>query len=139
MNAKSGNLILFPAIEVKSREQGSAVAEFVMITTLLVVIAITVIQLALVLHVKNTITDAAANGAHYGALANRAPSDAMGRTKTLISTALNERFANDIDVTVYPIGDGQLVTVTVHTKVPLVGLLPTGWDLTVRADAVRYE
>lgn len=119
-------------------EQGSAVAEFVMITTLLIVLAFSIIQLVLALHVRNTLTDAAANGAHYGALANRSPSDAAGRTRTLITESLHGGFARDVTVSTAAIGDSQLVTVTVSTRVPLIGFLPNGWDLTVRSDAVRY-
>lgn len=120
-------------------ERGSAVAEFVFISTFLVVIALSLIQLTLALHVKNSLIDAAASGAHYGALSNRSPSDAVDRTRTLISETLNSGFARDITWRTSSIGDGQLVTVTVRTKVPLVGLLPNGWDLNVSASAVRYD
>ena len=128
----------FPVSLRRNRERGSAVAEFVMITTLLIVLAMTVIQLALILHVRNTLVDAAANGAHYGALANRTPADAVGRTRTLITESLSSRFANDIAVGVRSVGDEQVVTITVNTRVPLVGLLPNGWEISTSAGAVRY-
>ncbi|PRB67110.1 TadE family protein [Arthrobacter sp. MYb213] len=122
-----------------SEEAGSAVAEFVMITSLLIIIAVTLIQLTLVLHVRNTLIDAAANGAHYGALANRSPGDAAGRTRTLIGESLHSGFARNVQVSTSAVGEGQLVSVTVNTRVPLIGLLPNGWDLTVHGDAVRYD
>lgn len=114
-------------------------AEFVMITTLLIVLTFSLIQLALVLHVRNTLIDAAANGAHYGALANRSPADAAGRTRTLISQSLNAGFAGDIGVSTSTVGESQLVTVTVTTRVPLIGLLPNGWEIQARGEAVRYD
>ncbi|MGP9488932.1 TadE family protein [Glutamicibacter sp. 287] len=114
-------------------------AEFVMITSLLIVITLTLIQLTLVLHVRNTLTDAAANGAHYGALANRTPSDAGGRTRLLIAESLHSGFAQNVQVSTSAVGDSQLVSVTVSTRVPLIGLLPNGWNLNVRGEAVRYE
>ncbi|WP_404290371.1 TadE family protein [Glutamicibacter arilaitensis] len=114
-------------------------AEFVMITSLLIVITLTLIQLTLVLHVRNTLTDAAANGAHYGTLANRTPADAGGRTRLLITESLHGGFAQNVQVTTNAVGESQLVSVTVSTRVPLIGLLPNGWDLTVRGNAVRYE
>ena len=126
------------SVEPTRSERGSAVAEFVMVTTLLVVIAMTLIQLALVLHVRNTLIDAASNGAHYGALANRSAADAQGRTRTLITESLHGGFARDIAVSTTPVGDSQLVTVSVSTRVPLIGLLPNGWDLHVEGEAVRY-
>lgn len=124
---------------LRSAERGSAVAEFVMISTMLVLIAATLIQLVLVLHVRNTLTDAAANGAHYGALANRSPADASSRTRTLITESLHGGFAQDVQTSTAQVGESQLVTVTVRTRVPLVGWLPNGWNLTVRGESVRYD
>lgn len=118
--------------------QGSAVAEFVMITTLLVLIAMTLIQLALVLHVRNTLIDAASNGAHYGALANRSSADAQDRTQRLIAESLHAGFAGNVGVQTAQIGESQVITVSVDTRVPLIGLLPNGWDLHVQGEAVKY-
>lgn len=126
-------------MEPLGNERGSAVAEFVMITTLLVLIAMTLVQLALVLHVRNTLIDAASNGAHYGALANRSAGDAEGRTRTLITESLHGGFASDIAVSTTNIGENQLVSVSVNTRVPLIGLLPNGWELHVEGEAVRYD
>lgn len=126
-------------MEPLGNERGSAVAEFVMITTLLVLIAMTLVQLALVLHVRNTLIDAASNGAHYGALANRSASDAEGRTRTLITESLHGGFASGIAVSTTNIGENQLVNVSVNTRVPLIGLLPNGWELHVEGEAVRYD
>jgi len=118
--------------------KGSAVAEFVMITTLLVLIAVTLIQLALVLHVRNTLIDAASNGAHYGALANRSTADAHERTQRLITESLHSGFAKNINVHSADLGESRLITVSVETRVPLVGLLPNGWNLHVQGEAVKY-
>ncbi|ALG28651.1 hypothetical protein AOZ07_06375 [Glutamicibacter halophytocola] len=109
-----------------------------MITTLLVLIALTLIQLALVLHVRNTLIDAAANGAHYGALANRSTADAQDRTRHLITESLHSGFAGNISVRSANVGEGSVITVSVETKVPLVGLLPNGWNLHVQGEAVKY-
>ncbi|RIJ01598.1 pilus assembly protein, partial [Clavibacter nebraskensis] len=50
-------------------DRGSAPAEFVMVGALLVVLALSVVQLALALHVRTTVLDAAAEGARTAALA----------------------------------------------------------------------
>ncbi|MGP9527653.1 TadE family protein [Glutamicibacter sp. AOP5-A2-18] len=123
---------------LREETRGSAVAEFVMITTLLVLIAMTLIQLALVLHVRNTLIDAAANGAHYGALANRSEADARGRAQLLITESLHGGFADNVGVSSANVGKNQVITVSVDTRVPLIGLLPNGWDLHVQGEAVRY-
>ncbi|WP_279403307.1 pilus assembly protein, partial [Arthrobacter sp. JCM 19049] len=70
-------------------QRGSAVAEFVMVATLLIVVGLSIVQLALALHVRNTLIDAATNGARYGALANRSVEDGRQRTAMLISQSLN--------------------------------------------------
>ena len=128
-----------PAQQCTSGERGSAVAEFVMITTLLIAISLALVQLALALHVRNTLVDAAVQGAHYGALANREPADAAARARQLVSQSLTPSFARDITVRTRSRGGEQVVEVTVRTRVPLTGLLPNGWDLEAHGTAVRYE
>ncbi|KSU64777.1 MULTISPECIES: TadE family protein [Micrococcaceae] len=123
---------------VLTETKGSAVAEFVMISTLLVLIAMTLIQLALVLHVRNTLIDAASNGAHYGALANRSTADAQDRTRLLITESLHAGFAGNVSARSATIGESRVITVSVETQVPLIGLLPNGWGLHVQGEAVKY-
>ena len=55
-----------------AREQGSAVVDFVLVGGLLTMFFLAIIQLTLILHVRNTLIDAAASGARYGTLADRA-------------------------------------------------------------------
>lgn len=119
-------------------QRGSAVAEFVMVATLLIVVGLSIVQLALALHVRNTLIDAATNGARYGALANRSVEDGRQRTAMLISQSLNSGFAQDISASTSMVGDHELVEITVRTRVPLIGLLPNGWQLEVSGQAVRY-
>ena len=49
-------------------ERGSAVAEFTMVAGLLVALVLSVMQLALALHVRATVADAAAEGARHASL-----------------------------------------------------------------------
>jgi len=120
-------------------EHGSAVAEFVMVSTLLLVVGLSIIQLALIVHVRNTLIDAATHGARYGALANRSVQDGAERTRTLISQSLGGGFAGDITTATDGIGERELVEITVHTRMPLLGLLPNGWDVHITGQAVRYD
>src|SRR5690606_41219162 len=50
-------------------EDGTAVVEFVLVSVLVVTVLLGVLQLTLALHVRNTVVDAAGEGARYGALA----------------------------------------------------------------------
>lgn len=119
-------------------DTGSAVAEFVMVSTLLIVLGLSIIQLALILHVRNTLTDAASHGARYGALANRSIQDGAERTRSMITQSLHAGFAGQVQASTSILEDQQLVIVTVRTQVPLLGLIPNGWELQVRGQAVRY-
>lgn len=77
-------------------ERGAAVVDFVMVGALTTVFFLAVVQLALVLHVRNTLIDAAASGARYGTLADRGAGDARERTAQLIGVALTPEFARDV-------------------------------------------
>ncbi len=68
-------------------ERGSAVVDFVLVGALSPFF-LGIVQLALVLHVRNTLIDAAASGARYGTLADRTTADARERTTQLIGVAL---------------------------------------------------
>ena len=50
-------------------DRGSAVVEFALVTPLLLLVALAVLQITLALHVRSTLTAAAAEGARAGALA----------------------------------------------------------------------
>ena len=70
--------------------------DFVLVGGLLTLFFLAIIQLTLVLHVRNTLIDAAASGARYGTLADRGAGDATERTAQLIGVALNPEFATDV-------------------------------------------
>jgi Flp pilus assembly protein TadG len=105
------------------RERGSAVVDFVLVGALLTMFFLAIIQLALVLHVRNTLIDAAASGARYGTLADRGAADARQRTGELIGTALNESFAQDIETREVTFQGLLTLEVTVRAPMPVVGLI----------------
>jgi Flp pilus assembly protein TadG len=103
-------------------DTGSAVAEFVMVSALLTVVTLTVLQLGFVLLVRNTLVDAAAEGARFGALADNSPRDGVRRTIDLISTALSPAYARDVVAGTGSYLGQPAVIVTVSSPLPLVGL-----------------
>jgi hypothetical protein len=105
------------------RERGSAVVDFVLVGALLTMFFVAIIQLALVLHVRNTLIDAAASGARYGTLADRSAADAQQRTEELIGTALNGSFAQDIETREVTFQGLLTLEVTVRAPMPVVGLI----------------
>lgn len=116
-------------------DTGSAVAEFVMVTALLTLLTLSVIQLGLALLIRNTIVDAAAEGARFGALADRSLADGETRTVELISTALSPDYARDVSATLGSYLGHPAVTVTVRAPLPLIGLVGLGGGLEVSGHA----
>ena len=96
--------------------------DFVLVSTLVTVMFLALIQLALVLHVRNTVADAASSAARYGALADRTAQDAQDRAELLLSTSLGDGYAQDVTASVSTAGGVSILTVSVTAPLPLVGL-----------------
>jgi len=99
------------------------VAEFTLVGVLLTVLALAVVQLALALHVRNTLLDAAAEGARFAALADSSADDGVARTKDLIGAAISTDYAQDVTAGSTSIGGVASIEVTVRATLPVVGLL----------------
>lgn len=103
-------------------EAGSAPADFVLVGSFLTVLFLGIVQLTLVLHVRNTLVDAASSGARYGALADRGLLDASGRAAELANAALGTPFGADVTATRVVSADGiSLLEVRLRAPLPLVG------------------
>lgn len=120
-------------------ERGAAVVDFVLVGGLLTVMALSVIQLALALHVRNTLIDAAASGARYAALADRTDADGVSRTASLITGSLHAGFAQDILVSRASVDGAAVLEVTVRAPLPVIGLLGPAGMLEVRGRAVSGD
>lgn len=120
-------------------ERGSAVAEFVMVSGLVVVLFMAVFQLGLVLHIRNTLISCASEGARLGARADAEPGLGAARTRELIEASLSDGYADDITVGTGVVGGVQVVEIRVRAPFPVLGLLgPDGrLDVTGRAFAER--
>ncbi len=90
---------------------------------LLTALLLAVVQLALALHVRNTVLDAAAEGARYAALAGSSPAAGVERTRQLIDAAVAAEFAADVSATTTHIGGVPAIAVTVRASLPVIGLL----------------
>ena len=110
---------------------GSAVVEFVLVGALLTVLTLSVIQLGLALLIRNTVLDAASEGARYGALADNTIGDGVGRTRDLITTAIGPGYARDVTVERGSYDGYPADIVTVRAPLPLIGLIgiPNGLEV----------
>ncbi|QDY90653.1 pilus assembly protein [Arthrobacter sp. UKPF54-2] len=104
-------------------ERGSAVVDFVLVGSLLTLFFLAIIQLALVLHVRNTLIDAAASGARYGTLADRTAADARDRATQLIGVALTPEFAQDVSTAETSYAGVRTLEVTIRAPLPVIGLI----------------
>ncbi len=116
-------------------ESGSAPAEFVMVGAILTVLTLSVLQLGLDLHVRNTVLDAASEGARFGSLAGNTAEDGMVRTRDLITTALGASFADRVSAGYDEYRGHRSVIVTVWAPLPVIGLLGANDGLEVTGHA----
>lgn len=111
--------------------------DFVLVGTLATLIFVGVVQLAVVLHVRNTLIDCAGEGARYGALADRVPADGAARAAALIRQDLSPRYAQDVTAAQESVDGLPTVVVRVRAPLPIVGLLGFGRVVRVAGHAVR--
>lgn len=93
-----------------------------------------VLQVALVLHVRNTLTAAASEGARYAATADRPLEAGVARTREQIADAVASRFARDVAVSPVSVAGAPGVRVRVVAEVPPLGL----WGPAVRLVATGH-
>jgi hypothetical protein len=104
-------------------ERGSAVVEFVLVVPLLLVVAIAVVQVVLALHVRSTLTSAAAEGARAASLAGADPTAGVRRTRVLLDGSLAGDVVRDVSARRAVIGGVPIVEVRIDAALPLIGLL----------------
>lgn len=104
-------------------ERGSAVAELTMVVGLLTLVVLSVMQLALGLHVRNVLQDAAAEGARYGALAGSTPAAGVDRAQVLIETAIGSDYAQSVTAATTTVAGHPALQLTVQAPLPVLGLV----------------
>ena len=119
-------------------DAGSAAVDFALVGGLLTVLFVSVLQLALVLHVRSTLTDCASEGARLGARADRAPSDGLARARELAGDELSDAYAGRItgaSAGEVDVGGARAVEVRLTAPLPVIGLIGPAAALTVTGHA----
>ena len=119
------------------REAGSAVVDFVLVLLVLVPLVLGILQVALVLHVRNTLTSAASEGARYAATVDRPLEAGVARTRSQIGAAVAGRFARDVTASAVSLDGVAAVRVEVAAEVPPLGLWGPPVRLVVDGHAVQ--
>jgi Flp pilus assembly protein TadG len=120
-------------------ERGAAVVDFVLVVVVVVPLFLGILQVALVLHVRNTLTAAASEGARYGATADRSPAAGAARTRQQITGALAARFARDVRARTATVNGAPGVEVDVDATVPPLGVWGPGVPLHVSGHAISEQ
>jgi Flp pilus assembly protein TadG len=118
-------------------ERGSAVVDFVLVSTILVPLFLGILQVGLFLYVRNTVTAAASEGAHYAAVLNRAPADGEARTRELIHGVVTDGLIDAVSAEETEIDGQPGVEVTVRAHMPPLGLWGPGISFSVEGHAVK--
>lgn len=118
-------------------DRGSAAVEFVLVGILLTALFAALLQLGLNLHIRNVLVACAAEGARYGANADRTPADGAERARELIGESLSARFSQDVTASVEEREGAALVVVTVRAPLPVVALLGPDRTLVATGHALQ--
>lgn len=120
-------------------ERGSAVVDFVLVVLVLVPLFLGILQLALVLHVRNTLTAAASDGARHAATADRGPADGAAYTRSQITGVLAARYADQVAARGTAVDGAPAVEVRVVAEVPALGLWGPAVRLEVAGHAIEED
>jgi Flp pilus assembly protein TadG len=111
-------------------ERGAAVVDFVLVLVVMVPLLLGILQVGLVLHVRNTLVAAASEGARYAATVDRPAAAGAERARAQIRGALADRFARAVTARDVVVDGVPGVRVDVRAEVPPLGL----WGPAVRLD-----
>lgn len=123
----------------RAGDGGAAVVDFVFVSVLVLALFLLVLQVGFVLHARNVLFSAAAEGARYAANADRSPADGVDRTRAVVAEALSDRMAARLSYTadLTTVAGAAVVQITVRGPLPVV-FLPAGpLSITVRGHALQ--
>jgi Flp pilus assembly protein TadG len=108
-------------------ERGSAIADFALVSVVLVPLFFGVLQVALIWHVKTTLTSSASEGARYGATYNRSAADGARHTSGVIDDVFGKAFSDRVSAQDTAVDGQPAVEVDVRAQVPVLAF----WGPTV--------
>jgi Flp pilus assembly protein TadG len=120
----------------RTSERGAAVVDFVLVLLVLLPLVIGILQLALVLHVRNTLASAAAEGARHAAVAGSSAPAGQAKVQELVSGALSQDFVRRVTVRATLVGGAPGYEAVVEADVGLLGFGGAGVPVRVSGHAV---
>lgn len=120
---------------IRPAEEGSAAAEFVLVSVLLVTLVLAVLQVGAAMLVRNTALDAAAEGARWAAVAGNTDADGVERARQVLTRSLGPAYADGVQAR-RTAWQGQPATeVSARIPLPVLGLLGPAGVLEVQGHA----
>ena len=123
----------------RTSERGAAVVDFVLVLLVLLPLVIGILQLALVLHVRNTLASAAAEGARHAAVAGSSAAAGEAKVQELVDGALSQEFVRSVSVRPAEVGGVPGFEAVVEADVTVLGLGGPGVHVRVAGHAVAEE
>ena len=120
----------------RTSERGAAVVDFVLVLLVLLPLVLGILQLALVLHVRNTLASAAAEGARHAAVAGSSARAGQAKVEELVDSALSQEFVRSVTVLPASVGGARGYEVVVEADVTVLGLGGPGVHVRVAGHAV---
>ena len=121
-------------------DDGSGVVEFALVSVLVLFLFLVVFQVGLVLHARNVLVAAAAEGARYGANADRSDDDGAGRAVQVVAGSLPGAVAGSTQARAVPRAPGaqpQVVDIEVSSQVRVAFLPVAPLRLQVHGHALK--
>lgn len=110
--------------------------DFVLVMVLLVPLVLGIMQVALVMYVRNTVALAASEGARHAAAWEATPQDGLVRAREQWSAAISARFVETSRIETVDVGGVPTYRVVVDVAVPALGLGGPRVDFEVSGSAL---
>ena len=105
------------------KDSGSAIVDFVLVAPLLIAVALAILQVILIMHVRTVLTSAAAEGARAAALAGADPRAGETRARAIIDETIASESVERIVVSRQVAGSATVMALDIEARLPLLGLL----------------
>lgn len=108
-----------------------------LVAVIVVPLFLGILQVGLFLYLRNTITAAASEGAHYAAVLDRTTADGEARTRELVTGVVRDELVESVTAEETDVEGQPGVRVAVRAHLPALGLWGPGIDFSVQAHAVK--
>ena len=102
-------------------ERGSAPVEFVLVGVLLVAVALTVLQVAFIAHIRAVAIDSAIAGAAHAGLADTSDSEGVARATELVTSGIAASLVRSVSISSGETAGRAIASVTIRLAVPAIG------------------